>query len=79
MTDEAVGIEQPPTRLVVRGIVMMDKKASITNKKEPTIANGIDDDEELEVKATKEEVAEGEATKVTKLVYDEYDPSLKQE
>jgi hypothetical protein len=48
------------------------------NKKEhdyPTIAPGIDDDEELNEKATKEEMARGEYTKVVTLSFDEVDPS----
>ncbi len=48
------------------------------NKKEhdlPTIAPGIDDDEELNEKATKEEIARGEYTKVVTLSFDEVDPS----
>lgn len=49
-----------------RGIQMMDKK------QEPTIAPGSDD---LDKKATPREVAEGDATRVTKLSYDEVDPS----
>ncbi|GGH85591.1 hypothetical protein JOD43_003380 [Pullulanibacillus pueri] len=54
----------------------MDKKHPISKKEDdPTIANGIDNDEELDAEATKEEVSRGDSTKVTKLVYDEYDPS----
>lgn len=48
------------------------------NKKEhdlPTIAPGIDDDEELNEKATKEEIARGEYTKVVTLSFDEVDQS----
>jgi hypothetical protein len=48
------------------------------NKKErdlPTIAPGMDDDEELNEKATKEEIAHGEYTKVVTLSFDEVDPS----
>ncbi|WP_200894729.1 hypothetical protein [Bacillus alveayuensis] len=44
-------------------------------KQEPTIAPGIDDDEELEQNATKEEIARGDYTEVTTLSYDEVDPS----
>lgn len=50
----------------------MDKKEKY---KEPTIANGVDDQEELEQKATKEEVAKGDYTKVVTLSYDEVNPS----
>jgi hypothetical protein len=41
----------------------------------PTIAPGIDDDEELNEKATNEEIARGEYTKVVTLSFDEVDPS----
>ncbi|MGO4886477.1 hypothetical protein ACJ2A9_01855 [Anaerobacillus sp. MEB173] len=39
------------------------------------IAPGIDDDEELDRKATPEEIERGEYTKVIKLSNDEYRPS----
>ncbi|MDQ0229658.1 hypothetical protein [Metabacillus malikii] len=39
------------------------------------VAPGIDDDEELNEKATSSEVAEGESTKVVTLSNDEVDPS----
>ncbi|MFC4619938.1 hypothetical protein ACFO4N_14590 [Camelliibacillus cellulosilyticus] len=45
----------------------------------PSVANGIDDDEELNAEATKDEIARGDYTKVTKLVWDEYDPSGKED
>ncbi|BDG47066.1 MULTISPECIES: hypothetical protein [Parageobacillus] len=41
----------------------------------PTIAPGIDDDEELNEKATKEEIAQGDYTKVVTLSFDEVDPA----
>lgn len=44
-------------------------------KKEPTVAPGMDDQEELEQSATEEEVDRGEYTSVTTLSYDEVDPS----
>lgn len=44
-------------------------------KKEPTIAPGMDDQEELEQSATEEEVENEEYTSVTTLSYDEVDPS----
>lgn len=44
-------------------------------KQQPTIATGIDDDEELNEKATPKEVKEDDATRVTRLSYDEVDPS----
>ncbi len=46
---------------------------------EPTVASGIDDDEELNQEATEEEVEEGEYTEVTRLVWDEYEPSEEEE
>lgn len=42
---------------------------------EPTIATGIDDQEELQQKASEEEVRKGDYTRVTVLSYDEVDPS----
>jgi hypothetical protein len=44
-------------------------------KKEPTIAPGMDDQEELQQNATEKEVESGEYTSVTTLSYDEVDPS----
>lgn len=46
------------------------------NKKdEPTIAPGIDDNEELRQNASKEEIDRGDYTEVTTLSFDEVDPS----
>ncbi|MFS8581095.1 MAG: hypothetical protein LOD88_13850 [Novibacillus thermophilus] len=42
---------------------------------EPTVAPGIDGDEELNQKATAKETEQGESTEVTTLSYDEVDPS----
>ncbi|MED4313314.1 hypothetical protein P9210_12235 [Heyndrickxia coagulans] len=42
---------------------------------EPTLATGLDDQEELDQKATPEEIAKGEYTKVVRLSLDEADPS----
>jgi hypothetical protein len=39
------------------------------------IAPGMDDDFELNEKATQEEIGKGESTKVVTLSYDEVDPS----
>ncbi|MGG3562484.1 hypothetical protein ABES03_12900 [Neobacillus rhizosphaerae] len=44
-------------------------------KKEPSIAPGMDDQEELERSASGKEVEAGEYTSVTTLSYDEVDPS----
>lgn len=41
----------------------------------PTVAPGIDDDEELNQQATPKEIKQKEATEVTTLSYDEVDPS----
>lgn len=41
----------------------------------PTIAPGIDDQEELNKEATKEEIENGEYTSVTTFSWDEIDPS----
>ncbi|WP_181444504.1 hypothetical protein [Bacillus sp. 03113] len=42
---------------------------------EPSIAPGMDDNEELEKEATKEEIEKGDYTQVTTLSYDEVDQS----
>ncbi|MBB6452391.1 hypothetical protein HNQ94_000836 [Salirhabdus euzebyi] len=42
---------------------------------EPTIAEGIDTEDELKEEATKEEVEKGDFTSVTTLSSDENDPS----
>jgi hypothetical protein len=52
--------------------IEMDKKEK---HNEPTIANGMDDQEELEQKASKEEIAKGDYTKVVTLSFDEVNPS----
>ncbi|WP_442593957.1 hypothetical protein [Neobacillus sp. D3-1R] len=41
----------------------------------PTVAPGMNDQEELEESATKQEIEKGEYTSVTTLSYDEVDPS----
>ena len=46
-----------------------------SKKNESMIAPGMDDQEELEQSATKQEVEKGEYTSVTTLSYDEVDPS----
>lgn len=46
---------------------------------EPTVAPGIDDDEELNAEPTEEAREEGETTVVTRLVLDENDPSGEEE
>jgi hypothetical protein len=44
-------------------------------EKKPTIANGIDDHEELDQKASKKDIEKGDYTKVVSLSYDEVNPS----
>jgi len=44
-------------------------------QKSKMVAPGMDDSEELEQSATKEEVEKGEFTKVTTLSFDEVNPS----
>jgi len=44
-------------------------------KKEPTLASGMDDQEELDQSATDNEIEKGEYTSVTTLSFDEVDPS----
>lgn len=58
--------------LVLGGVLFMTKKRPEDG---PTLAPGLDEQEELNEEATEEEVEEGEYTKVTSLVWDEYDPS----
>ncbi|GEO26487.1 hypothetical protein AAC03nite_22720 [Alicyclobacillus acidoterrestris] len=45
------------------------------NPHEPRLAPGLDGVKGLDAEATPEEIAEENMTKVTKLKYDEYDPS----
>ncbi|HET6872865.1 MAG TPA: hypothetical protein VFH42_07735 [Sporolactobacillaceae bacterium] len=54
-----------------------DKNRDEWEGRSPTIANGVDNDEELAEDATEEDIQEGNYTKVTRLVWDEYDPSEK--
>lgn len=58
---------------MVNGGYNMDRKKR--NEEEPTMATGIDDDEELSERASEEEVKKGEYTKVVSLRYDE-DPRV---
>ncbi|MCM3568939.1 hypothetical protein [Neobacillus mesonae] len=44
-------------------------------KQNPTLAPGMDDQEELDQSATPEEIENGEYTSVITLSYDEVDPS----
>jgi hypothetical protein len=44
-------------------------------KKEPTVAPGMDDQEELEQSASKKDIRNGDYTRVTTLSFDEVDPS----
>lgn len=45
------------------------------NKNNPTVAPGMDDQEELQQSATEEEIKENDYTSVTTLSNDEIDPS----
>lgn len=45
------------------------------NEMNPSIAPGLDDEEELQQEASQEEINKGEYTVVTTLSYDEVDPS----
>lgn len=53
----------------------MDTKQRKTASK--VVAPGIDPDDAYGEKATQEDINRGESTIVTRLVYDEYDPSKK--
>ncbi|WP_163970236.1 hypothetical protein [Oceanobacillus halotolerans] len=46
-------------------------------KEENTVAPGIDPDESYGEKASKSDIKKDETTTVTRLTYDEYDPSEK--
>lgn len=50
----------------------MNKKK---NRQGPTMAPGMNDQEELKQEATDEEIDKGEYTNVTRLSFDEVDPS----
>jgi hypothetical protein len=51
------------------------KREGENNEKLSTIAPGIDDEEELNQDATREEIARGEYTEVFTFSFDEVDPS----
>jgi hypothetical protein len=55
------------------GICLFKRKNDKNNV--PTIAPGMNDQEELEQNASEEEVKKGEYTSVTTLSFDEVDPS----
>ncbi|MDR6224398.1 hypothetical protein [Desmospora profundinema] len=52
---------------------MKEKRAQHHSK--PAVATGMDDREELEQKASDDEVRRGDSTEVTTLRYDEVEPS----
>lgn len=54
----------------------MDKKKK-SQLADSVVAPGIDEEDSYGEKATKSEVKNGESTTVTRIVYDEYDPSEK--
>ncbi|SER82523.1 hypothetical protein [Salipaludibacillus aurantiacus] len=58
---------------------MRSMRKKETNKVSPeverTTAPGIDEEEEFGEDATEDERRKGDSTKVTRLIYDEYDPS----
>jgi hypothetical protein len=53
----------------------MKKDTQLNSNEEPTIAEGIDTEDELASDATAEEIGQGDSTKVTVLSLDENDPS----
>lgn len=57
----------------LEGVMNMKRKNEQVDKDQ--IAPGMDDDPELEQKATEEEIEQGDFTKVVTLSYDEVDPS----
>ena len=54
--------------------VLMNKR-KVPVKQEPTLAPGMNDQDELEQSATENDVDKGDFTSVTTLSYDEVDPS----
>lgn len=54
---------------------LKQNKASREDTDDATLAPGLDGVQGLNEDATKEEEERGETTRVTRLVYDEYDPS----
>jgi hypothetical protein len=56
-------------------IILVRELNNMNKKKDPNIAPGMDDQEELNASATEKEVEDGEYTSVTTLSYDEVDPS----
>jgi hypothetical protein len=59
---------------VGKELIAVTKKNGKKNS-EPTIAAGMDDQEELEQSATEAEIVNDEYTRVVTLSYDEVDPS----
>jgi len=53
----------------------MKEKLQSKSPNEPTVAPGIDDNDELNQEATKNELEKGEYTEVTTLSLDEVNPS----
>ena len=54
----------------------MEKDKS-KRRNEPKVAPGIDDEDSYGEEATQSEIDKGDYTTVTRLIYDEYDPSEK--
>lgn len=52
-----------------------EKEYLMKNEDEPSVAPGIDDDEELNQNASKEDIKKGNYTRVVHLSYDEVGPS----
>lgn len=55
----------------------MAKKKQKSQIEDSVVAPGVDPEDALDKKATQSEIESGESTTVTKLTYDEYDPSEK--
>ena len=53
----------------------MQRKVQLKKDKDERLAPGLDGVEVLNNNATPKEISEGDSTWVTKLKYDEYDPS----
>ena len=64
--------DPPLDNINMEGVWNMKKQ---NHTKEPTLAEGINTEDELDREATSQEIAEGEYTKVVTLSLDENDPS----
>lgn len=55
----------------------MDKKKRKPHRNDETVAPGMDPDDSFGEEASETEIEKGESTRVTRMTYDEYNPSEK--